>query len=137
VVLAFSTQPKGLLMGTTIVLVHGAFAESVSWDGVIEPLVAQGHPVVAASNPLRGLAADAASVSDSVPRSRGRSSSSPTPTAAQDVPAWFLIGEEDRVIPTGLQRYMAHRAGSQRTTVIEGARSIGTGEGDSEDTSER
>ena len=35
------------------------------------------------------------------------------------VPAWFLIGEEDRVIPVELQRYMAHRAGSQRTTVIE------------------
>jgi pimeloyl-ACP methyl ester carboxylesterase len=39
----------------------------------------------------------------------------------KDVPAWFLIGEEDRVIPTELQRYMAHRAGSRRTTVIEGA----------------
>src|SRR5439155_17668341 len=39
----------------------------------------------------------------------------------RDVPAWFLIGEEDRVIPTELQRYMAHRARSQRTTVIEGA----------------
>lgn len=56
-------------MRTTIVLVHGAFAESASWDGVIEPLVAEGH----------------------------------------------------RVIPTELQRYMAHRAGTQRTSVIEGA----------------
>jgi pimeloyl-ACP methyl ester carboxylesterase len=53
-------------MRTTIVLVHGAFAESASWDGVIEPLVAEGHRVVAAPNPLRGLAADAASVSDIV-----------------------------------------------------------------------
>jgi pimeloyl-ACP methyl ester carboxylesterase len=34
--------------------------------GVIEPLVAEGHRVVAAPNPLRGLAADAASVSDIV-----------------------------------------------------------------------
>jgi pimeloyl-ACP methyl ester carboxylesterase len=53
-------------MRTTIVLVHGAFAESASWDGVIEPLMAEGHRVVAAPNPLRGLAADAASVSDVV-----------------------------------------------------------------------
>ena len=53
-------------MRTTIVLVHGAFAESASWDGVIEPLVAEGHRVIAAANPLRGLAADAAAVSDLV-----------------------------------------------------------------------
>src|SRR3954465_7216446 len=50
----------------TIVLVHGAFAESASWNGVIDPLVAQGHRVVAAANPLRSLAADARSVSDLV-----------------------------------------------------------------------
>ena len=53
-------------MSHTIVLVHGAFAESASWDGVIDPLVAQGHRVVTAANPLRGLAADAAAVSDLV-----------------------------------------------------------------------
>jgi pimeloyl-ACP methyl ester carboxylesterase len=53
-------------MRCTVVLVHGAFAESASWDGVIEPLVAEGHSVVAAANPLRGLAGDAASVSDLV-----------------------------------------------------------------------
>jgi pimeloyl-ACP methyl ester carboxylesterase len=53
-------------MLATIVLVHGAFAESASWDGVIEPLRDAGHPVVAAPNPLRGIAADAASVSDLV-----------------------------------------------------------------------
>ena len=53
-------------MQPTIVLVHGAFAESASWDGVIDPLVSAGHPVVAASNPLRGLASDAAAVSDLV-----------------------------------------------------------------------
>jgi len=50
----------------TIVLVHGAFAESASWDGVVEPLQARGHDVIAAANPLRGLAADAESVSDLV-----------------------------------------------------------------------
>ena len=36
------------------------------WDGVIEPLTAEGHRVVAAANPLRSLAADAAAVSDLV-----------------------------------------------------------------------
>src|SRR4051812_46481096 len=53
-------------MQPTIVLVHGAFAESSSWDDVIEPLVVDGYRVVAAANPLRGLAADAAAVSDLV-----------------------------------------------------------------------
>ena len=53
-------------MSCTIVLVHGAFAESSSWDEVIEPLVAEGHRVIAAANPLRGLAADAAAISDLV-----------------------------------------------------------------------
>ena len=209
----------------TIVLVHGSFAESASWNGVIDPLVAQGHRVVAAANPLRGLAADARSVSDlvrtiegpvvlvahsyggavisnvdpdageiaglvyvngfapepgescfqlaglfpgsmlgeetvrPVPRSDGTTDfyvaadsfhdvfcqdvSAPQATrmavtqrpATQealtepsgqrplfnDVPSWFLIGEGDRIIPPELQRYMAHRARSQRTTAIEGA----------------
>ena len=53
-------------MESTIVLVHGAFAESASWKGVIDPLVAAGHRVIAAANPLRGLAADAEAVSDLV-----------------------------------------------------------------------
>jgi pimeloyl-ACP methyl ester carboxylesterase len=53
-------------MPPTIVLVHGAFAESASWDRVIRHLREAGHRVVAAANPLRGLAADAAAVSDLV-----------------------------------------------------------------------
>ena len=46
-------------MPATIILVHGAFAESASWDEVIGPLAVAGHPVIAVANPLRGLAADA------------------------------------------------------------------------------
>ncbi|MEU4659699.1 alpha/beta hydrolase [Streptomyces sp. NPDC023723] len=42
----------------TVVLVHGAFADSSSWNGVVGALQSHGYPVVAASNPLRGLAAD-------------------------------------------------------------------------------
>jgi pimeloyl-ACP methyl ester carboxylesterase len=212
-------------MRTTIVLVHGAFAESASWDAVIEPLVAEGHRVIAAANPLRGLASDAQSVSDlvrtiegpvvlvahsyggavisnvdrdageivglvyvngfapehgehcfqlaamfpgsmlgeetvrPVPRSDGttdfyvatdsfhdvfcqdvsesqaaRLAVTQRPATQEaltepsgdrplwkDVPSWFLIGEEDRIIPPELQRFMAHRARSQRTVAVEGA----------------
>jgi len=212
-------------MSCTIVLVHGAFAESSSWDGVVEPVTAEGHRVVAAANPLRSLAADAAAVSDLVrtiegpvvlvahsyggavisnvdpdageivglvyangfapdagencfqlagmfpgstlgektarPVSRGDGTTDlyiapesfhdvfcqdvPAPRAAllattqrpatqealvepsgprplwKDVPSWFLIGEEDRIIPPDLQRFMAERAGAQRTVAIEGA----------------
>jgi pimeloyl-ACP methyl ester carboxylesterase len=43
----------------TIVLVHGAFAESASWDGVIARLLADGFPTVAVANPLRGVRSDA------------------------------------------------------------------------------
>ncbi|GIH25762.1 alpha/beta hydrolase [Acrocarpospora phusangensis] len=43
----------------TIVLVHGAFAESSSWNGVIAGLLADGYPVLALANPLRGVAGDA------------------------------------------------------------------------------
>ena len=48
----------------TIILVHGAFAESGSWNRVIDPLLRADHHVIAAANPLRGLAADAHAVSD-------------------------------------------------------------------------
>jgi pimeloyl-ACP methyl ester carboxylesterase len=209
----------------TIVLVHGAFAESASWDRVIDPLVAEGHRVIAAANPLRGLAGDAAAVSDvvrtiegpvvlvahsyggavitnvdpdagdiaglvyvngfapepgescfqlagmfpgsmlgeetarPVPRSDGTTDmyiapgsfhdifcqDVPAPQASRmattqrpatqealvepsgerplwkTVPSWFLIGEEDRIIPAALQRHMAERARAQRTVAVEGA----------------
>jgi len=212
-------------MRCTIVLVHGAFAESASWDGVIEPLAAEGHRVVTAANPLRGLATDAQSVSDlvrtiegpvvlvahsyggavisnvdrdagdivglvyangfapepgedcfglaamfpgsllgaetarPVPRSDGTTDlyvasesfhdifcqDLPAAKAAlmaatqrpatqealtepsgerplwKEVPSWFLIGEEDHIIPAELQRFMAERADARRTVAIEGA----------------
>ena len=44
----------------TVVLVHGAFADASSWNGVIERLQAQGVQVIAPANPLRGIAADSA-----------------------------------------------------------------------------
>jgi pimeloyl-ACP methyl ester carboxylesterase len=44
----------------TVVLVHGAFADGSSWNGVIERLQAKGVSVTAPANPLRGLSADSA-----------------------------------------------------------------------------
>jgi pimeloyl-ACP methyl ester carboxylesterase len=212
-------------MQPTIVLVHGAFAESASWDRVIDPLVSAGQPVIAAANPLRGLASDAAAVSDlvatidgpvvlaahsyggavisnvdadagdiaglvyvngfapepgescfqlagmfpgstlgeatvrPVPRSDGTTdfyvatdrfhdtfcADVPAPQAAvmaatqrpatqealvepsgehplwKHVPSWFLIGENDLIIPAALQHYMAKRADARRTIEIPGA----------------
>jgi pimeloyl-ACP methyl ester carboxylesterase len=212
-------------MKPTIVLVHGAFAESGSWDGVIDPLRDAGHPVIAAANPLRSLASDTAAVADVVravdgpvvlaAHSYGGSVISNVPSDAgeivglvyvngfapepgehcfqlaakfpgsmlgeetarpvsrsdgttdlyvaadsfndifcqdvpasqaalmaitqrpatqealtepsgdqplwRDVPSWFLIGEQDRIIPAQLQRFMAERAGARRTIEVPGA----------------
>ena len=44
----------------TVVLVHGAFADASSWNGVIPRLQAKGVPVTAPPNPLRGVVADSA-----------------------------------------------------------------------------
>ena len=211
-------------MPATIILVHGAFAESASWDDVIEPLAVAGHPVIAVANPLRGIAADAEAVGDVVrsvdgpvvlvghsyggavisnvaadsgeiaglvyvagvapdsgescfelfakfpgstlgdavrpaPRSDGttdltiardlfhdqfaadvpamktaRMAVTQRPVTLEalqepageqalwkDLPSWFLIGEQDHIIPAELQRYMAERAGARRTTEIPAA----------------
>jgi pimeloyl-ACP methyl ester carboxylesterase len=212
-------------MKPTIVLVHGAFAESASWDGVIDPLLKAGHPVIAAANPLRDLASDGASIGDlvrtidgpvvlvahsyggavisnvpadageiaglvyvngfapdpdescfslaglfpgstlgndtlrPVPRGDGTTdlyliqdgyhdlfcADVPAPEAARmaatqrpatqealfapsgegplwlGLPSGFVVGEEDRIIPAELQRFMAERAGAQRTIEIPGA----------------
>jgi pimeloyl-ACP methyl ester carboxylesterase len=215
----FPTKGR-LVMPPTIVLVHGAFAESASWDPVIDALSAD-HRVVAAANPLRSLATDAATVSDlvrtidgpvllvahsyggavmtnvaadagditglvyingfapdagencfalaakypgsmvgeatvrPVPRSNGTTdlyiapdsfhdvfcADVPQPQAARlattqrpatqealvepsgeplwkHVPSWFLIGEQDRIIPAQLQRFMAERAGAERVVEL-------------------
>jgi pimeloyl-ACP methyl ester carboxylesterase len=222
------TEPRDRTAGLvkpTIVLVHGAFAESASWDRVIDPLLDAGHPVIAAANPLRDLATDTASVADlvrtidgpvvlvahsygglvisnvpadageigglvyvngfapdpgesafslagrfpgsmlgeatlrPVPRSDGTTDlyivgdrfhalfcpDVPAPQAARmaktqrpatqealfapsgerplwrELPSWFLIGDEDRIVPAELQRFLAHRAGPQLTVEIPGA----------------
>jgi len=55
----------------TIVLVHGAFAGSSSWNGVITELNKRGFRTIAAANPLRSVASDGASVSTVVRSIRG------------------------------------------------------------------
>ncbi|TDW83829.1 MULTISPECIES: alpha/beta fold hydrolase [Kribbella] len=47
-----------------VVLVHGAFAESASWNGVVERLRARSIETVAVANPLRSLEGDAQYVRD-------------------------------------------------------------------------
>lgn len=52
-------------MQTTIILIHGAFAESSSWHGVAAKLPPE-HRVVAYANPLRGIASDAVGLTELV-----------------------------------------------------------------------
>lgn len=53
-------------MKATVILVHGAYAESSSWDGVVGGLLAEAHQVIAFATPLRGVATDAALLSSLV-----------------------------------------------------------------------
>ncbi|MGW1671450.1 alpha/beta fold hydrolase [Streptomyces sp. NPDC002324] len=55
----------------TIVLEHGAFADAASWTGVVKRLTRAGYPVVAAANPLRGPASDAAYLGSVLDRVEG------------------------------------------------------------------
>ncbi|HEU4486118.1 MAG TPA: alpha/beta hydrolase [Povalibacter sp.] len=43
----------------TVVLVHGAFADASSWNGVISRLASDGYRVIAVANPLRSVHGDA------------------------------------------------------------------------------
>jgi pimeloyl-ACP methyl ester carboxylesterase len=56
----------------TVVLVHGAFADSSGWNDVVEQLQAAGVSVQAVSNPLRGIAADSAYVASAMAQVPGR-----------------------------------------------------------------
>ena len=56
---AWTSGPK-----PTIVLVHGAWADSGSWNGVIWRLQRAGYTVIAPPNPLRGVSYDSAYLAD-------------------------------------------------------------------------
>jgi len=55
----------------TVVLVHGAFADASSWNGVIELLQAEGVKVTAPANPLRGIAHDSAYIASLLEQTPG------------------------------------------------------------------
>ena len=65
------TRATGTGDGVTVILVHGAFAESASWAGVVPHLAARGYSVVAAANPLRSVASDAEAVDGLVEQAPG------------------------------------------------------------------
>jgi pimeloyl-ACP methyl ester carboxylesterase len=55
----------------TVVLVHGAFADASSWNGVIERLLAEGVQVTAPANPLRGISIDSAYIASYLDQNPG------------------------------------------------------------------
>ncbi|MDB5397408.1 MAG: Alpha/beta hydrolase, partial [Rhodospirillales bacterium] len=55
----------------TIVLIHGALADSSSWDGAISMLQADGYTVIAAPDPLRSLKSDSDYVSGIIKNVKG------------------------------------------------------------------
>jgi pimeloyl-ACP methyl ester carboxylesterase len=56
------TAPPQVGVKPTVVLVHGAWADTSSWDGELEALKKHGYDVRAIANPLENLTTDAASV---------------------------------------------------------------------------
>ena len=56
---------------TTVVLVHGAWADGSSWQAVIRPLQDRGLNVIAAPIPLTSLSDDAAALKRTIARTRG------------------------------------------------------------------
>ncbi|MFC8527303.1 alpha/beta fold hydrolase [Nocardia sp. NPDC057227] len=63
-VLGLAAAPAAAQPGAkpTVVLVHGAFADSSGWRDVAAQLAAQGYPVRTFDNPLRGPANDSAAL---------------------------------------------------------------------------
>ena len=58
--------------GTTVVLVHGAFADGASWASVAQRLLEAGVPTKVVVNPLRGIRADSAYVASVINQTPGR-----------------------------------------------------------------
>lgn len=67
---AYAATPA--LSDTTVVLVHGAFADGSSWNKVIPLLQAKGLKVVAVQNPLTSLADDVAAAQRVIDAQSGR-----------------------------------------------------------------
>lgn len=66
-----NAAPPADLQGTSVVLVHGAFADGSSWDKVIPLLEARGLHVVSVQNPLGSLADDTAATRRAIEQQTG------------------------------------------------------------------
>lgn len=66
-----SLHPASAAPKTTIVLVHGAFADGSSWNKVIPMLTADGYEVIAVQIPLTSLADDVAATKRAIDRAEG------------------------------------------------------------------
>jgi pimeloyl-ACP methyl ester carboxylesterase len=55
----------------TVILVHGAFADATSWNGVAAKLQKDGYTVIGAANPLRSVQGDAVAVANIVKSVKG------------------------------------------------------------------
>jgi pimeloyl-ACP methyl ester carboxylesterase len=60
VVVAQTAVSRPMKPKPTIVLVHGAWADASSWNGVTQRLQREGYTVMALANPLRGTTSDSA-----------------------------------------------------------------------------
>jgi pimeloyl-ACP methyl ester carboxylesterase len=117
-------------MPPTIVLVHGAFAESASWNGVAQrlhvacPVVLVGHSYRVHDQFCADLPTAEAGLMAATQRPVAQAALEEQAGRAplwKRVPSSFLIGGEDRNIPAALQRSLAERADAQRTVEIPGA----------------
>jgi hypothetical protein len=127
--------------------VHGAWADSGSWNAVIGLLQRAGYTVYAPPNPLEGLAIDTATLADflhpitgptvfpgcfanGLPASAGtvlgatqRALATSTFTdqsgvpAWQTIPSWDVVGTADHIITPAEQLFMAHRAHAHITEI--------------------
>ncbi|MFF0342653.1 alpha/beta fold hydrolase [Kribbella sp. NPDC004875] len=123
-----------------VVLVHGAFAESASWNGVVERLQAQSIETVPVSSGGNELAirsdvfqaqfcadvpADQAALMAATQRpvtEAALTTGLPTATPAwRTIPSWFVFSDQDLNIPVALHRFLAERAGAKATREIAGA----------------
>jgi pimeloyl-ACP methyl ester carboxylesterase len=66
-----SANPQDGSPRPTAVLVHGAFADSSGWNGVVERLQADGVQVTAPANPLRGISIDSAYIASLLGQTSG------------------------------------------------------------------
>jgi dienelactone hydrolase len=67
----------------TVVLVHGAFADASSWNGVVSRLQERGYTVVAPGLGMRGLASDSDYLASLLAQIEGPVVLPRTPTAAR------------------------------------------------------